>query len=720
MKILIIDNYDSFTFNLYQQFAQISETSPLVIPNDKISIPEIRALNITAIVLSPGPGRPSKQGDFGVCQQALLELDIPLLGICLGHQGLAYYYGGKVVRASEPIHGQSSEIEHNNATLFQGIPQKFNAVRYHSLAVDKELPPHLEPIAWSSQGELMGIRHKQRPFWGIQFHPESICTQYGDRLIRNFLTFSQNHCSHLRTGQTPPHSSTDESEHYLKGLKPSPLKSPSSQSDIQDPKREREVLHRKLDLYAEPETVFKALYTKSQNAFWLDSNLLEPGLSRFSFIGNAEGPHSFVVEYRLGKKLHIRKNGISHYYKESIFNFLNRELKSNALQTAELPFDFNCGFVGYFGYELKAECGGSAQHSSQLPDAAFIFADRVIAFDHEKNVIYLLALCKKDQKEESLCWFDSVENQLLNLPPLSPIETRKSDLPVNLKLSRPHSTYLRDIEYCQKAIREGETYQVCLTNRLLLERPSTSPFEIYRVLRKINPAPYAAYLKLNDLEILSSSPEQFLHVDRNRWVSSKPIKGTRAREIDPLKDAYAKSAFQKDKKERAENLMIVDLLRNDLGKVCKIGTLNVPNLMHIETYATVHQMVSTIKGQLNDQVSTVDCVRSIFPGGSMTGAPKIRTMEIIDRREGEARGIYSGSLGFLALNGCANLNIIIRTIICSPHSTNIGIGGAITALSDPDQEFEETLLKAKALIQTLATSIEHPSHQNSFAETSAP
>lgn len=710
MKTLIIDNYDSFTFNLYQQFAQLSGIPPLVIPNDQISMGEIRTLKITNIVLSPGPGRPDRKKDFGICQQILLEHELPLLGICLGHQGLAYFYGGKIIHAQRQMHGQLSKITHNNSVLFQGIPQSFSVVRYHSLAVDKRLPPQLEPVAWSPEGELMAIRHKQRPFWGIQFHPESICTQYGRRLIQNFLKFSQDHGSHPSTKYRLSNTLTGRNETREKDSGQSvtipPTKKPfqyKTLTDLNQPKKKWEVLHKKIDVYVEPEAAFATLYAESQNAFWLDSSLTQTGLARFSFIGNAEGPHSFLVRYRLGKPLYITKHGTSHYSKKGIFEFLNQELKNKSLQTTKLPFDFNCGFVGYFGYELKAECGGSAQYASQLPDAAFIFADRVIAFDHQENAIYLLALCEKDKPKKGLIWFKSLEEQLCTLPPLSSIQTAKPSKPIHFRLSRPYPTYLKDIQICQNAIKEGETYQVCLTNRLLVDN-APSPFETYRILRRVNPAPYSAYLRLNDLEVLSSSPEQFLHIDPNRWVTSKPIKGTRARKAEPRKDEYAKRVFQQNKKERSENLMIVDLLRNDLGKVCEIGTVDVSQLMHVETYATVHQLVSTIKGHLRDGVSAVDCIRSVFPGGSMTGAPKIRTLEIIDRLEGEARGVYSGALGFLALNGSANLNIVIRTIVCSPHSTSIGIGGAITALSDPDLEFEETLLKAKALIQTLTTS----------------
>ena len=254
-------------------------------------------------------------------------------------------------------------------------------------------------------------------------------------------------------------------------------------------------------------------------------------------------------------------------------------------------------------------------------------------------------------------------------------------------------------------ICEGETYEVCLTTELHSDG-AIDPLAAYRALRARNPAPHAALLRLGDVSVLSSSPERFLRVDRERIVESKPIKGTAPRAAHPAEDAYRAAALRADDKSRAENLMIVDLVRNDLGRVCALGSVEVPALMAIESYATVHQLVTTVRGRLRDDATAIDCIRAAFPGGSMTGAPKLRTMEIIDRLERGPRGVYSGALGFLSVNGTVDLSIVIRTLVASPHGLQIGSGGAIVAASDPDAEHDEMLLKARAVLEAVGGTLD--------------
>lgn len=691
MKILIIDNYDSFTFNLFQQIAAVNGQEPRVVENDRITIDEIREFNPDAIVLSPGPGNPKRPDDFGVCAKVIEELSIPTLGVCLGYQGIAHYSGGKVIHAPAPMHGRLSTVAHNESALFNDIPQNFSVVRYHSLAVDTALPDRLEAIAWTADGVLMGLQHKNRPLWGIQFHPESICTQYGEQLIRNFMDLAvEYHAVHGRDVFYEPNQVRKIGQE-------------DSQQRRQLPNNQNyRVCYRKLDAFFDPETVFMHFYADEDYAFWLGSDLVEKALSRFIFMGGADGPHSQLISYTAkDRSLTVRTGDHSTTTTESVFDYLNNQMKEKGQSSPDLPFDFNCGFAGYFGYELKADTGGRLIHESKLPDAMFIFCDRLMVFDQVEATTYLVAFVPVSESQAAETWFDDIVSELQDLPPAGEADKIYADhSKLNFRLARPYETYLADIKQCLHEITEGESYEICLTNQLHTA-PIEKPLNLYRILRRANPAPYASYLRLGEFSVLSSSPEQFLRVDRNGWVSTKPIKGTVARHPDSTIDQKSRDALGKNEKDSSENLMIVDLLRNDLGRVCEVGTVHVPKLMVVESYETVHQLVSTVRGLLKKDKTVVDCVRAAFPGGSMTGAPKIRTLEIIDRLETEARGVYSGSIGFVGLGGGADLNIVIRTAVCTPDTTSIGIGGAIVALSDVEEEFKEIVLKARALINAI-------------------
>lgn len=464
------------------------------------------------------------------------------------------------------------------------------------------------------------------------------------------------------------------------------------------------VLHETIERAVDTEAIFLACFSGSENAFWLDSAHAEPGLDRFSYLGDARGPLAEVVRYRVGAgQVEIQRHDGRHVASGTVFDYLTTQLNRITIEFPDVPFDFAGGYVGYLGYEMKADCGGAARHRAPTPDAQWIFADRVIVVDHVAERTHLIALATPETLASGQDWLAATRAALTGLPdrPALPLLALPTDEPgVHARLTRGRDRYLADIEEILAQLRAGETYEVNLTDGVYIDQDCDG-LDVYRALRRSNPAPYAAFLRLGDTEIACSSPERFLGVDRARMVESRPIKGTAPRGHTPEEDEILRRALESDPKTRAENLMIVDLLRNDLGRVCELGTVRVPVLMRAETYATMHQLVTTIRGRLRPDVDAVTCLRACFPGGSMTGAPKLRTMEIIDELETEARGIYSGTIGFLALGGAADLNIVIRTAVRHGGRWRIGAGGAIVLDSDPEQEFHEMVLKASAALRAV-------------------
>jgi para-aminobenzoate synthetase len=365
-----------------------------------------------------------------------------------------------------------------------------------------------------------------------------------------------------------------------------------------------------------------------------------------------------------------------------VLDSLDHSLRSMQVVAPPLPFDFVGGYVGYLGYP-------SHQHRSPFPDACWLRVDRFLAIDHVENRLWIVSCGEPDHEiEERL-------SALQELPEALPAA------PVQFALAIERDCYLRLIADCQSRIAAGESYEICLTNQLRV-KTDISPLAYYEALRKLNPAPHSAYLHFDDLDVACSSPERFLRVDAGGNVESRPIKGTIRRGRTPEEDQALRHSLATSEKNRAENLMIVDLARNDLARVCLPGSVHVPQMMQVETYATVHQLVSTIAGRLAPGVTPVDCIRAAFPGGSMTGAPKLRTLEILDELEPQARGIYSGSIGYIGYNGVMDLNIVIRTAVFQRGIATIGVGGAITYQSQPEDEWDEMLLKAEAPLQAFA------------------
>ncbi|MSS46210.1 aminodeoxychorismate synthase component I [Cutibacterium sp. WCA-380-WT-3A] len=682
--ILLIDNHDSFTFNLAHLLAEVGGVAPVVVQPEDVEREGIFHRLIDGefdhVVIGPGPGSPLNDEDFAIAGQIIdASAELPLLGVCLGHQGLGVRHGAQL-QAIVPHHGIVSQIHHCGHGIFTGLPQDFQATRYHSLCLTA-LGNQLIEQARAEDGAVMAIKVADRPHWGVQFHPESIMTQVGHQLVRNFLAIG---------GQPRVH----------KKHEPSIIESQKCPRTTPRWK----IHHRVVDINLDEEATFSRL-AGDGDGFWLDSAATRRDTGRWSVMGTTSGTASELVSYDVTTHT-LTVNGRSQ--SGDVLNFLERRLADGLSRTdpelADVPF--TGGYVGFLGYECKALTLGPNTHDSELPDAMWLRPASWIVYDHDQQRAYLMALVDRDTPNRNADLLDTLKAALVarrecDEGPVPPAVT-----PVEGSWRLSTTAYQNRILAIQRALALGDSYEGCLTDTWTAQC-EVDGWQLYRALRRRNPAPYGAYLRFrsSNVEVCSSSPERFLTV-RDGVAESKPIKGTMARCDDPVADAQRVVDLRTDAKNRAENLMIVDLVRNDLSRVCEPGTVDVPALMAIESYATVHQMVTTVRGRLRENVGLVDVLRATFPGGSMTGAPKERSVEILDDVEAGARGIYSGILGYLGFDRTADLSIVIRTLVVAGSQVSVGSGGAIVAASAPDEEWCEKNLKAAAPLAALAQAVQ--------------
>jgi para-aminobenzoate synthetase len=669
-SFLLIDNYDSFTFNLQHLLAAELGELPTVCRNDAIPFAALERGEFRALIISPGPGRPEEPADFGGCREAILGFDLPILGVCLGHQGIGTAFGGAIAAAPAPVHGEATEIRHSGAAMFAGVPERFEAVRYHSWVVAEPLPDCLEVTARAGDGTVMALAHRDRPVWGVQFHPESIGTAVGAAIVANFVAAAGGGVNRSSHALAPK----PEADHR----KAAPAGGATW-----------EVVVRELDGFPDPERAFSTLFGDQPDAFWLD----DASGSGQSFVGASVG---------IGAERLTQQPGAD----PSIFDLLRRRLRERRVEV-DLPLDLPGGYVGYFGYGLKSSLGAPNRHEAETPDACFMAATRVLAFDHRRQRAFAVGLLAPGESREAVeAELEEIGLRLRAIPPAVAIAPGEIAGPspfdsdrVALALDEPG--YLEAVATARRELVAGESYELCLTNRISVDVGDLDPFAAFARMRRLNPAPFGAFLRFGDLYVLSSSPERFLRIRRTGEVETRPVKGTRPRGVDPEEDERLREELRRSVKDRAENLMIVDLLRNDLSRVCEVGSVEVEELIGLETHPHVHQLVSTIRGRLREEHDPLACVEACFPGGSMTGAPKLRSMEILDRLEPVPRGVYSGALGYLGLSGEIDLDIVIRTAVIRDGVATVGSGGAVTVRSDPEAEWEEMLLKARPTLAVL-------------------
>ena len=438
-----------------------------------------------------------------------------------------------------------------------------------------------------------------------------------------------------------------------------------------------------------------------RGCFFLDSGMDPEKLGRYSFVGS----DPFLVVKSRGPEVALLRGDGEERVTGNPFDVLGEVLEKYAVEPCPSPIPFVGGAVGYFSYDLChfiERLPSTTVDDLNLPECYLAFYDAVVGFDHLEGRTYVASTGFPEMDEDrraarARARLDELSDMLTH--PAS-AEVRPSEKAVmQLHSNFTHEEYVEAVAAAREYICAGDIFQVNLSQRFEADLP-IPPYDLYRRLRHINPAPFAAYFDFGDVAIASSSPERFLLVQGDH-VDTRPIKGTRPRGKTAEEDEALAQELLDSIKDRAENVMIVDLERNDLGRVCRYGTVRVTELWTLEKYPTVFHLTSNVEGRLREGKNRTDLLKATFPGGSITGAPKVRSMEIIDELEPTRRSVYTGSIGYLSFNGDMDINIVIRTFIIKDGRAYFQVGGGIVYDSDPEGEYVETLDKARALIEAL-------------------
>lgn len=745
-RILYVDAYDSFANNVVGLLENQLNVEVTLVRIDNVDV--ARNLNtflayFDAVVVGPGPGHPAIPKDVGFISQlwSLTEENIlPVFSICLGFQSLSMAFGADVRRMKSPRHGIVSDVIHAKTDIFDGV-DIFEATRYHSLCVDIGHPmqnepsdavrpwvcsptcPALQPLAWVScdgvNGTvLMSVKHKEKPFWGVQFHPESICTTLeGQKVIRKWWSGAQawsatrgRFRAATLSGLVP---STSQMEINGKTTAPEPLIKLDAILQTHLPNRDGKLLWADHPLGATTVVgICEAMGLTEGEVTLLDSQ--GHGKGRYSIIGLIRHGKTLKITYTVQDKRLlvniVRGEQVYDLRLESIdqiWPVLQKTLDRHAPQDDHVPHEspFWGGWVGLISYEagletLSVDAPPPRDHYS--PDLNFAFIERSIVIDLQEKRVYLQSLIPQDdmwlfeagklidslsgkQRHKAFAYRNhDVKYKYQMLGGSDSEEKLFKEAMKQSYIERPNrEAYCKRVLKCQESLSAGDSYELCLTDETQICIPRTkdvrvSPWTVYKKLRKNNPATFGCYILLSNTTVVGSSPERFLRWTRDGQCQFRPIKGT-VKKAPGVNFAEA-STILSTSKERAENLMIVDLIRHDLSGVIGAQSCNVPKLMQVEEYETVFQLVSVIEGQIPDDIPNenstnrttqasaktsplkgIDVLKASLPPGSMTGAPKKRSCEILVGLERRPRGIYSGVIGYMDVGGGGDFSVVIRT-----------------------------------------------------------
>ncbi|KAH0609777.1 uncharacterized protein H6S33_012323 [Morchella sextelata] len=736
-RILLLDAYDSFTANLASLLRTTTHATVHTLPIDALPLPTLlqHLPSFDAVVVGPGPGHPAKPTDIGVAS-SLWHLPgqhtLPILGVCLGHQSLCLAFGAAVRRLATPKHGLVSPVTHTATDLFAGVGS-VRAVRYHSLHAVLPPPPPpdhgapLEALAWAHDAEngqvLMAVRHRERPFWGVQYHPESICTAGGGaEVVANWWALARAwNCARGRrsVGLRPGLGGGGGGAAAERGLaaRQAEWERASGARALVVEKGERvgrrvatrAVAARGLQATRVAELLgvqsadeFVVLDSAAAPGRWCIFAVLAPGVTRV--ITYSVGDAAAVLS-RVGSS--ARTEVPLADYEGCIWRFLAKYMHARTATGGCAESPFWGGLVGYFSYEAGVASldmpVARGDERPRVPDVSLAFAQRSIVLDADTGRAYVQTLLPRDDD-----WLAATAQRLTLAAAAAaaaptPAPTPTTHFPTVIRPSQP--CYLAAIAAAQDHLAAGNSYELCLTSstKVLHPRPAPHPWTLYTRLRARNPAPYGAYLRLSGATLLSSSPERFLSWSRSHACQLRPIKGT-VRKSAATTRAAAERVLRSPK-ETAENLMIVDLIRHDLHRHAG-DSVAVTKLMHVEEYAHVYQLVSVIEGRLEGGRTGFDVLAASLPPGSMTGAPKRRSVQLLRGIEGGERGLYSGVVGYWSVCGAGDWSVVIRSAVRVDEEVEagcdvwrVGAGGAITALSVPGEEWEEMVVKAESALR---------------------
>jgi len=451
-----------------------------------------------------------------------------------------------------------------------------------------------------------------------------------------------------------------------------------------------------------PVSAFLGISAGEQEAFLLESVEGGERIGRYTFLG----VRPYMVLEGRGEQITIRRGRSVERNKGKLFDVLAQLLREH--QPATLPDlpPFNCGAVGFVAYDAVRQLEKLPEETRddlKAPDCYLMFFDRVLAFDHLRKQIHIIAVANvrdeqpKQAYERAVKDIVALERKLARGVPRPRVRPRKESY--KLKETTGRSAFLKSILKAKEYIRAGDAFQIVLSQRMELE-PGVPAFEIYRALRMINPSPYLYFLQTRNFQVLGSSPEMLVRVS-GRKLEYRPIAGTRPRSADPEEDRRWEEELREDEKERAEHVMLVDLGRNDLGRVSDYGSVQVKDFMFVERYSHVMHLVSAIESKLRAEFHAIDAFAAAFPAGTLSGAPKVRAMEIIEELEPVRRGIYGGAVLYADFAGNLDSCIAIRTMWMQGRRAYVQAGAGIVADSVPETEYQECLNKAKALLRAV-------------------